>query len=161
MLVWTSGMVRSLWTFFTASRDSLDRSNTLIVVSGKMPRWEIPWIISKTNAVELCDLSVLYWTWAHGVATMLFPEIRQWIKAPSLLHYKMGRTHTRISDQIFIQALFLRSRGCHRCQRKRKTSKNLNLLVWCAVFQPELKKHQKTIKPTRKCSFFGIFSKFV
>ena len=42
---------------------------------------------------------------------------------------------------------------------KQKTSKNLNLLVWCTVFQPELKKHQKTIKPIIKRSLFDIFSK--
>ena len=97
------------------------------------------------------------WPWPWGQCWGIYSCIR--VKADQRLTCQAPR-HTGTSDQIFIQALFLRSWGCHRCQKKQKTSKNLNLLVWCAVFQPDLKKHQKTIKPIEKRSFFGMFLKF-
>ena len=52
--------------------------------------------------------------------------------------------------KISFTPLFLRSWGQHGCQKKRKTSRNSNLLVWSATFHPKLNKPRKTSKNGQK-----------
>ena len=54
---------------------------------------------------------------------------------------------------------------CLGCPEKWKSSRNYNLFVWSAVFQPKWNDIQKSYKnyqnPVKSYCFFGIFSEFV
>ena len=56
--------------------------------------------------------------------------------------------------QMGISPLVSRLCGQTGCQKKRKTSRNSNFLVWCATFQSKLHKFQKT---AQKMAFFSCF----
>ena len=55
--------------------------------------------------------------------------------------------------------------GCLGCPEKQTSSRNYNLFVWSAVFQPKWNDIQKSYKnyqnPLKRYCFFGIFSEFV
>ena len=57
-------------------------------------------------------------------------------------------------------SLLSRPWGQAGCQKKLKTSRNSNFLVWDTVFQSELKNLQKRPKFNRKLSFWGGCLKF-
>ena len=74
-------------------------------------------------------------------------------------------SHRGICLQNHFAPLVLRLWGQTGCQKKQKTSRNSNFLVWCATFQSTLKNLQKCPKLNQKHeknpSFFGGFLKFV
>ena len=58
------------------------------------------------------------------------------------------------------QTLFNHIQGCVGCQMKGKTSIAMNLVVFCAKIQLELKNLQKCGKDTKICTFFEVFYTF-
>ena len=68
-----------------------------------------------------------------------------------------GTTVVKFSKQnvqMGISPLVSRLCGQTGCQKKRKTSRNSNFLVWCATFQSKLHKFRKT---AQKWRFFHLF----
>ena len=63
------------------------------------------------------------------------------------------------SMKTSISPLFLHFWGQHGYQKKQKTSRNSNLLVWSATFQPKLNKLWKTIKKVLIFVYFYGFSR--
>ena len=62
------------------------------------------------------------------------------------------------SMKTVISPLFLHFWSQHGYQKKQKTSRNSNLLVWSATFQPKLNKLWKTIKKVLIFVYFYGFS---
>ena len=63
------------------------------------------------------------------------------------------------SMKTTISQLFLHFWSQHGYQKKQKTSRNSNLLVWSATFQPKLNKLWKTIKKVLIFVYFYGFSR--
>ena len=63
--------------------------------------------------------------------------------------------HSVFWPENYFASLVLRSWGQAGCQKKRKTSRNMNFLVWVAVFQLNLNKLRKTTKKWRFSILFG------
>ena len=75
---------------------------------------------------------------------------------PLTLHH----AHRGICLQNHFAPLVSRLWGQTGCQKKRKTSRNSNFLVWCAVFQSKLKNLQKRPKLNQKHEKNAIFGRF-
>ena len=76
-----------------------------------------------------------------------------------LLHITLG-----FLAEISFTPLLYHPRGCFGCPEKQTSSRNYNLFVRSAVFQPNgmtFKKPTNIIKSSEKLLFFGIFSEFV
>ena len=71
------------------------------------------------------------------------------------------RAHTARKVFNSFQTLFNHIQGCVGCQMKQKTSMNMNLALFCAKTQLELKNLQKCGKGTKIHSFFCCFSYFL
>ena len=72
---------------------------------------------------------------------------------------KTGHTARKVFNSF--QTLFNHIQGCVGCQMKRKTSMNMNLVLFCAKIQLELKNLQKCGKDTKIHAFFCGFSYFL
>ena len=68
--------------------------------------------------------------------------------------------HTGTSDQIFIQALFLRSCGCHRCQRKQKVQRTWIYWFGALFFSQNWKIIKKPQNPLKTAHFLTFFQSF-
>ena len=68
--------------------------------------------------------------------------------------------HRGICLQNHFAPLVLHLLGQTGCQKKQKTSRNSNFLVWCAVFQSKLKNLQKCPKLNEKHEKNAILGRF-
>ena len=71
---------------------------------------------------------------------------------------KLSHTARKVFNSF--QPLFNHIQGCVGCQMKRKTSMNMNLVLFCAKIQLELKNLQKCGKDTKIHAFFVVFHTF-
>ena len=74
-----------------------------------------------------------------------------------ILNWLDDITHRGICPQNHFAPLVSRLWGQTGCQKKQKTSRNSNFLVWCATFQSKLKNLQKRPKLNQKHEKNAIF----
>ena len=77
-----------------------------------------------------------------------------------ILSMMLSMPHTARKVFNSFQTLLNHIQGCVGCQMKGKTSIDMNLVVFCAKIQVELKNLQKCGKDTKICTFFEVFHTF-
>jgi hypothetical protein len=74
-----------------------------------------------------------------------------------IFYHSAISTHTARKVPNFFQTLLNHIQGWEVCQKKQQTSRNINLVAFCAKIPLKLKNLQKCLKRAKNCMFFEVF----
>ena len=103
------------------------------------------WRKSKSKKHEVLFLLSMFW--------YLWLQLVSWWRKVKIAHTK---THCQKSPDFFPDTTLPYS-GVEGCQKKQQTSRNMNLMVFCAKIPLKLKNLQKCLKRVKNSMFFLRF----